>query len=195
MGDTPHPETKAVMQRYNMWGPQSPVLWNEPGRRGGSPAIIRCKTLYRQVSFSACRPTAALAAVKGGKVKSKRSDPRMMDFGDDFSLSHFLPFTPATPENAMRSKQSRRVPWEHQKARAGLAIATNFNTREDAGFLVGSHRPDYAGSAERSESIPAPGTHKRCCSCQRSVKPPSRKQVRKSTSGALPPAPTNFIGP
>lgn len=70
-------------------------------------------------------------------------------------LFTFLPFTfysGFAGFRAMRSKQSRYVSWKHGEAGASPAVAIHFNTREAAGFLVGSHKPDYAGSAERSES-------------------------------------------
>lgn len=96
------------MREYDGRGPQSPASWNEPGRRGGIPAIIWRKFSPWRVSFSA----------------------RQLNF---------------KTHHAVRSKQWRRVPWEHQKAGATPATATNFiiliASREDSTWGSYPRRP------------------------------------------------------
>ena len=123
----------AAPRRFERFGPLAsfcmtgwlslfPISENEtrraPACAGGSPKpTLPGAAPGRRASF----PTMGQECRKIARPPCKQQDRERYPAGPPFSQFKF---------NAVRSKQGRRVPWEHQKAGATPATATNFQNHQ-----------------------------------------------------------------
>lgn len=110
----------------------------------------------------------------GRRGRKPRDNPAQVPALSGVLLNLIDPF-PKIISPVARSKKPRRVPWKHEKAGASPAAATisiKTKSKSQAGkSRPGAHNP---GRPEHYRGLPPIS---RCCSCQRTVNPPSQNKA------------------
>lgn len=103
-------------------------------------------------SWAGSQSNQGLECRKSARLSCKQQDRERYPAGPPiFIFSSVAPLPARLRTNAVRSKQWRRVPWEHQKAGATPATATNFFRSQAEKSRPGAHNP---GGPERYRGLP-----------------------------------------